>query len=231
MGLFTPDLNFREPEPPAKTLPKRLWQLLRDECTALLMLNLTFLLFCLPVVTIPSAIYALHRSCWLLVRNRGGGGMPAFRAALRRGQLGKAWAAFGLTLPLLAVSAYGCWFYLHAAAQNVLMLLPFAFCSLSVWVILLSAGYLYALLCAGRNLCRETLMQALGLAFLHPLRAAASALCHYLLPLLAILLLPPSGIYLVLIGFSLPCLLGCLFGQKAMDRLLGIGEQEPAEEG
>lgn len=230
MGLFTPDLDPREPEAPAKTLPRRLWQLLRDECSALLMLNLTFLLFCLPVVTIPPAIFALHQSCWLLVRGRGGSGMPAFRAALRRGQLGKAWAAFGLVLPLLAVAGYGCWFYLRGAGQNILMLLPFAFCSLSVWVILLSAGYLYALLCAGRGFGRETMMQALGLAFLHPLRAAAAALCHYGLTLAAILLLPLSGAYLVLIGFSLPCLLGCLFEQKAMDRLLGIGEESPEEE-
>lgn len=230
MGLFTPDLDPREPEPPAKTLPRRLWQLLRDECTSLLMLNLTFLLFCLPVVTIPAAIRGLHQSCWLLVRGKGGGGLPAFRAALRRGQLGKSWAAFGLTLPLLAVAGYGCWFYLRGAGQSVLMLLPFAFCSLSFWVLLLSAGYLYALLCAGRALGRETMIQALALAFLHPLRALASALCHYLLPLVTLLLLPLSGIYLVLIGFSLPCLIGCLFGQKAMDRLLGIDEEEAAEE-
>ena len=230
MGLFSADLEPREPEAPAETLPKRLWQLLRDECGSLLMLNLTFILFCLPVVTIPAAVWGLHQSCWLLVRGKGGSGMPAFRAALRRGQLGKSWAAFGLTLPLLAVACYGCWFYLNAAGQSVFMLLPFAFCSLSFWVLLLSGGYLYALLCAGQPLGRETLLRAVALAFLHPLRALASALCHYGLPLAAFFMLPMSGAYLVLIGFSLPCLLGCLFAQKAMDRLLGIGEEKATEE-
>lgn len=142
MALFEYDQEPGQSEAPAKTLPRRLWQLLRDECAALLRLNLLFCLFCLPVVTIPPAVFCLHKCCWQLIQNKPAGFFAAFR-------------------------------------------------------------------------------QALALAFLHPGRALAGAACHYGLPALAILLLPFSGAYLVLIGFSIPCLLGCLFAQKGLARVLG----------
>lgn len=220
MSLFDYDQDFGPAEAPAESLPRRLWQLLRDECAALLRLNLLFCLFCLPVVTIPPALYCLHQCCWQLIGNKPAGFWAAFRGALRGG-LGRAWGAFALSLPLLAFAGYGGWFYLGAAGQSPLLLVPFAFCMAVFWVVLLASGGLYALLCAGRPLGRDTLVQALALAFLHPGRALASAACYYGLPALAILLLPFSGAYLVLIGFSIPCLLGCLFAQKGLARVLG----------
>lgn len=220
MALFEYDQEPGQSEAPAKTLPRRLWQLLRDECAALLRLNLLFCLFCLPVVTIPPAVFCLHKCCWQLIQNKPARPLKAFGEALRGG-LRRAWGAFVLSLPLLALAGYGSWFYLNAAGQSPLFLLLFAFCSAVFWVVLLTAGGLYALLCAGRPLGRDTLVQALALAFLHPGRALAGAACHYGLPALAILLLPFSGAYLVLIGFSIPCLLGCLFAQKGLEQVLG----------
>ena len=206
---------------------KLLAHILRWHWWTLVKTNILFCLFCLPVVTIPPALYCLHKCCWQLIQNKPAGFFAALRETLRGG-LGRAWGAFALSLPLLAFAGYGCWFYLGAAGQNPLLLVPFAFCMAVFWVVLLASGGFYALLCAGRPLGRDTLVRALALAFLHPGRALAGAACHYGLPALAILLLPFSGAYLVLIGFSIPCLLGCLFTQKNLERVLG---QTPANAG
>ena len=74
----------------------------------------------------------------------------------------------------------------------------------------LASTYLYGLLCSGKSL-RDEAKSALLLGVAKPLRAVLAALCYYGMLLLAVLFFPLSGAYLLLIGFSLPCLLGTFY--------------------
>ena len=89
-----------------KHMLKTLWQ-----CVFPLMrLNLVFLLFCLPVVTIPPAVTALHAGCVDLIR---GEKCKVFRVFLKtiRHQFFQSWCIFLILGVLEFVSAFGAWFY------------------------------------------------------------------------------------------------------------------------
>ena len=129
----------------------------------------------------------------------------AFRRDWKRGYL-----AFLLTAAPLGLAGCGMWFYLSHAALNLLFFLPFLVCSTVFLMTLLSSGYLYGLLDSGKK-GKEAVGLALVLGVARPLRSIPAALCCYGLPLLAVLLFPLSGLYLLLLGFSLPCLLGNFF--------------------
>ncbi len=66
--FFQEDYTAQEPEEnlAEKTGGRRFLWVLGQETAAVLKLNLLFLLCCLPVVTIPPALLALHRSVWTL---------------------------------------------------------------------------------------------------------------------------------------------------------------------
>ena len=54
----------RERDPEAETMrssPRRFWELVRTEGAGLLLVNVVFVLTCVPLVTIPAAIFALNR--------------------------------------------------------------------------------------------------------------------------------------------------------------------------
>lgn len=197
----------RRPEPdegaPEKTGPHRFWELLLPELASLLKVNFLFVLTCIPVVTIPPALFALHRVVCGITHEE-----PAQRyfAAFKSGWKRAYGAFFAVALPM-ALAAYGGLFYLRGASDYFFLILPFALCAVIFWVAALSSSYLYGLLCGGGTL-KESIRTALMLAVARPLRGALAALCFYGLPLVAILFLPLSAVYLLLIGFSLPYLLG-----------------------
>lgn len=192
-----------------KSGPRRFLEVLQQEGAALLQLNLVFLLSCVPLATIPPACLALHR---ILRRMEAGEGVhcwrdywDAFRTAWRDG-----FAALLLTALPLAAAGYGMWFYLRFAASNPLFYLPFMLCSTVFLVTLLASTYLYGLLADGRALTRGALRLALVLGLGKPLRAVLAALLWYGPLLAALLWFPLSGAYLLLIGCSIPCLMGRL---------------------
>ena len=63
--LFQKDYNTPgpgiRPDEPEKTGPARLLQILQLEAGAIFLLNLLFLVSCIPVVTIPPAIFAMNQ--------------------------------------------------------------------------------------------------------------------------------------------------------------------------
>lgn len=218
--MFSPMDEFDpSPDEDEKTGPARFFQLLQAECASLLKLNLLFLVSCLPVVTIPLAVFALSEAVWGMVLERPdrrpGGYWSAFRQGGKR-----AYGAFFLTALPLGLAGWGAFFYLREAAKAPLLLLPFAFCTTVLFTVLLSSPYLYGLLYLGKSL-KEAARPALILGLGRPLRALLGALCCCGLPLAAILLLPLSGAYLVLIGFSVPCLLGCFLLRTVLGAVHG----------
>jgi len=208
--FFKSDYNdLLPPEPETNEAKKGIpcfFELLGRHCGALLKVNLLFLLGCVPIITIPLSLFAMNRVVRRMVLGQPVKCLKDYWESFRR-DWKQSCPAFLLTALPLGCAGYGMWFYLNHAASNPLFFLPFLVCSTIFLVTLLSSGCLYALLDSGRSL-KESLRLALILGIAKPLRTAPAALSYYGLPLLAVLLFPLSGLYLLLIGFSLPCLLG-----------------------
>lgn len=204
---------------PEKTGSARFFQIIQSECLSLIVLNLLFLVSCLPVVTIPPALFAAHQVVRKMVLDKPVSCWQDYRAAWKTGWK-RAYGAFAVTVLPMAVGGYGAVFYLRHARQFALLLVPFAFCAVIFLVSALSSTYLYGLLCDGRPL-KEAIRPALLLGVARPLRAVLAALCWYGLPLLAILFFPLSGSYLALLGFSLPFLLGSFYTRTVLKRFCG----------
>lgn len=211
--FFQSDYNdLMPPEPecgetvPKKTGPARFLELAGKQCAGLLVVNVLFLLGCIPVVTIPLSLFAMNRVIRRMVLDQPVRCFRDYWDSFRR-DWRQAYPACLLTAPLLGLAGCGAWFYLGCAASNLLFLLPFLVCSTIFLVTLLASGYLYGLLDSGKGV-REAVRLAVLLGIAKPLRAALAALSFIGLPVLAVLFFPLSGLYLLLIGFSLPCLLG-----------------------
>ena len=101
-----------------------------------------------------------------------------------------------------------------------LLLAPFVLCSTVFLVTALSSTYFYGLLTAGQGV-REALRLALPLGMGRPGRGALAALSVYGTLAAAVLALPISAIYLLLIGFSVPCLLGNFFIRTVLKQFGG----------
>ncbi len=206
-----------DPDEPEKTGVARLAEILSLECVTLVKLNLLFLLSCLPVVTIPPAIFAMNQVVRMMVLDQpvtlGYHYKTAFRTHWRRG-----YAAFLITAVPLSLSLCGMWFYLSRAMAQPVLFLPFMLCSTVFLLTLLASTYFYGLLTTERSV-RECLRLSLILGAGRPLRAVLAALAVYGMLLFSVLEFPLSGIYLLLIGFSGPCLLGGFFIRTVLKRL------------
>ncbi len=206
------DNQFTEPVPgngidggPEKTGMARFLEILSGEYATVIKVNLLFLLTCLPVITIPLAIFSLHHVSCRMVQGRTAYYWETFRSCWRR-----AYAAFALTALPLVMSAVGGWFYLQRAGTQPLFFVPFLFCSTIFLVVLLSSGYFYSLMGTDMGVGDCLRLGAL-LGVGRPLRAVLGALCGYGFTLAGILAFPISLVYLVLVGFSLPSLLSNFF--------------------
>lgn len=207
-----------DPNAPEKTGIARFVEILQLECVTLVKLNLLFLVSCLPVVTLPPALYALHAVIRRMVLDQPVDCFHHYRTAFCTGWK-RTYGAFFLTALPLVCAGFGAGFYLRCAAENPLFFLPFLLCSTILLVVLLSSSYLYGILTLDRPL-REAVRLALMLGIAKPLRAVLAALCSYGLLLVAVLEFPLSAIYLLFIGFSVPCLLGQFFLRTVLKQYL-----------
>lgn len=209
---------------PEKTGTALFWVLIKDQLAAVLIANVMFLVACIPVITIPPALFALHTVMRKIVLGErvscGRDYFSAFRQGWKR-----AYGAFCLVAVPLGISIYGAGFYLRSAAEYPLLLIPFVLCTTVFLVTMLASTYLYGLLCGGKSLA-EGVKTALLLGVAKPLRAIFAALCYYGLPLLAVLFFPFSGAYLLLLGFSLPCLLGNFYLRTVLRHYSGGAEDQ-----
>ncbi|NCE65757.1 DUF624 domain-containing protein [Pseudoflavonifractor sp. 524-17] len=206
-----------DPNAPEKTGMARFVEILSLESVTLFQLNLLFLASCVPVVTIPPAIFAMNCVVRSMVLDQ-----PvdlfyhyrtAFRTFWRRG-----YGAFFITAVPLVLGGYGAWFYLSRALAQPLFFLPFLLCSTIFLLTLLASSYFYGLLTTKRRIW-QSLRLAVILGAARPLRAIVSALCVYGTLTAAVLEFPLSAIYLLLIGFSIPCLLGNFFVRTVLKQV------------
>lgn len=197
------------PDAPEKTGVARLVEILQLECVTLFKLNLLFLVSCIPLATIPAAVFAMNQVIRRMILDQTVDCFYHYRLAFRACWK-QAYAAFFLAALPLFCAGFGAAFYLLRAESNFLFLLPFMICSTVFFVTMLVSPYLYGILSTGRGV-RESLRLALPLGLGKPARAAISALCVYGSLAVSLLAFPISLGYLVLIGFSAPCLLGNFF--------------------
>lgn len=206
-----------EPDEPEKTGMARFIQILSIECATLIKLNLLFLLGCLLVVTLPPALFAMNHVVRKMVLDQPVTCFYDYKQAFRR-HWKRGWAAFLLTAVPLVLSGCGMWFYLSRAMAQPVLFLPFMLCSTVFLLTLLASPYFYGLLTTERSV-RECLRLSLLLGAARPLRGVLAALSVYGTLVFALLEFPISGLYLLLAGFSLPCLLGHFFIRTELKRL------------
>ena len=206
-----------DPDEPEKTGLSRLAEILSVECVTLVKLNLLFLAASLPLVTLPPALYAMNRVVRMMILDQpvtlGYHYKAAFKSGWKRG-----WAAFLIVAVPLSLSLCGMWFYLSRAMAQPVLFLPFMLCSTVFLLTLLASTYFYGLLTTGRSV-RECLRLALILGAGRPFRAVLAALSVYGMLVFAVLEFPLSGIYLLLVGFTAPCLLGGFFIRTVIKQL------------
>ena len=204
--FFQQDYETPEPELPKATGPRLFFRILGQETASLLLLNIIFLLSCLPVVTIPPALLALHQVVRRMLTGKAVRSWSQYWEAFRQGWK-RAYGAFALIALPMAAAGYGAWFYLQLVSINPVGYLPFVFCAVVFLIALLASSYLYGLLADGRKLTKGTVLLALRLGLGKPLRTVMAAAGWFGMLAAGILWLPLSGAYLFLIGFSVPCLL------------------------
>lgn len=182
----------------------------------LLLVNLLFILCCLPIVTIGPAVVALHKVCCCAVRDRAYD-LPAvfwrsFRQNLRLG-ICLTFALFPLLIWLFSNTL--------AAARN--QNLPIMIALFSATLLITSfSGYLFVLV--GHTALSP--MQLLRNAFILMLAGRQYSIAGSFLSsaffLLQFLYLPQSIPIVLLIGFSLIAYNTCFFTWKIVDRYLFI---------
>lgn len=202
---------------PEKTGPARFWELIKEELAAVLIVNPLFLVTCVPIITIPPALFSLHAISHKIIEDKAVSCVRDYFTAFRQGWK-RAYGAFFLTFLPMGAAGYGAAFYLRQAAEYPILLAPFVFCTTIFLVTMLASAYLYGLLCRGKPL-RDAIRPALLLGVAKPLQALLASLCYYGLPLLAALFFPISGAYLALLGFSLPFLLGNFYIRTVLRNL------------
>ena len=145
MKLFSPDSKFM-----------RAMSTLGD----LLVLNLVFLVCCVPLVTIGPAVAALYTAAFRIVRDTGGRPVKmffqAFRQNLRRG--------IGLWLLLLLVGAavaLDIWLFATFAGALRFLVVPFG---ILLVLVLFTAGYAFPLLSQFDDTVKGTIKNALFLS-------------------------------------------------------------------
>lgn len=222
--------NNQDADLPEKTGAARFWELIKDELPVVLIVNVLFLVTCIPVITIPPALFSLHMVVRKIVLGKSVACSRDYFGSFRRNWK-RAYGAFCLTAVPMGIAGYGAVFYLRRAAELPVLLAPFTLCITVFLVTTLGSTYLYGLMCEGRSL-RDAAKTAMLLGVARPLRAVLAALCYYGTTTLAVLYFPISGMYLLLIGFSLPCFLGNFYIRTVLKRYCDseeISEEIPDE--
>lgn len=224
---------YRPPREKAPVGPARYLGSLFSSLGGLLLVNLAFLLCCLPVITIGPAMVALCRVCCNVLRGRTDALLSAFWKEFRR-DLKRGVALTFTALPLLAWSAAATLAALEKQELPALTVL------LAFLVMLVSfCSYLFLLVANTELSPLDLLRNSFILMLAGRQYSLAGAILTILLFGVQMLLLPRTLPILLLIGFSLVSYNSCFFAWKIADRYLftpyysahpeeGVGEGYPS---
>lgn len=116
--LFPKGNTFKrsEEDMSEKTGPARFWELIKGELATVLIVNLLFLITCIPVITIPPALLSLHMVMHKIVLGRSVSCVRDYFAAFKQSWK-RAYGAFFLTVVPMGIAGYGGIFYLRNTAE------------------------------------------------------------------------------------------------------------------
>lgn len=150
-GLTLFQRSYSRPGPGIpKNAPKKrgvalYMEILLREFGEMVKLNLLFLLFCLPIVTIPAAGTALCRVTLSMVRDRPRFLWAEFRNSFT-GNFRKSTIVGTLWLSGVAVVGYTIWFYTAAAQEYPILYILLAAAALMLIVVVMAGQYLFPLI-------------------------------------------------------------------------------------
>ena len=188
----------------------------------LVILNLLWLLFCIPVFTIGASTAAMYRVTLNLVRGEGGGVIRSFWASFKLNFKQGVLLFLILLIPTLLV-IYEVWMYLSGAvAQSIWM--GAVFCLPALLVSLISA-YVYPLLAQFDNTIRNTIKNACLLAIGNLPYSLVMAVLNLAAPLLLIFATEfflRTCIFWILIGGALVAMLNSYLLRKIFKKYFDL---------
>lgn len=215
----------------AKDAPKkkgivRFLDTLWREFFSLLKLNLLFLLFCLPVVTIPAALTAMSKVTVMMVRDENCFLWHEFWNAFKR-DFGRSLLG-GIAILLAAgIFALSTWFYYMLSQMNWLFIILAAASACMLLGAYFTSMYFFPMLATVELPTGKLLKNSLILGFTCFKRTLPGAFFCLLLSFCGIGLLPFSAPFVFLIQFSLVSLIGSFWVITPIeDKILGIKQTE-----
>ena len=174
-----------------------------EKLLPLIVLNLLFLLTCLPVVTVSAGWTALCSACQGLLLDE--------KQPYRR-----FWSSFRANfLPSLllgviffagpAAILYGCWFYFHLSEGAGIAVAISCFCLICSYLLWCAGSFAFSMQARVKLRLSALLKNAFTLIFRCPRLALGWLLLSFVLTAAVILLLPYSFPWLALLGAALPC--------------------------
>ena len=165
---------------------KHLFKTLWARVFPLMRLNLCFLLFCLPVITIPAAVTALHAGCVDLIRGERVEVLSLFLKTVRK-QFFTSWAVLLFLLVPCVLAIFNAWFYFSRASEQLLLFVPGIAMSAIAVILLLMLPYALTMLARVNLNIRKTIKNAFLLTFLNLPFSVCSSLLILLILVLSIL--------------------------------------------
>lgn len=177
-----------------KHMLRTLWQCVYP----LVKLNLCFLLFCVPVVTIPPAIAALHAGCVDLIRGKKVSTFKLYLHTIRK-QFFSSWAVLLILLVPFVMAVGNAVFYFNRIGEQPLILVPALVMSAIAVVIFLMVPYAATMQARVALNIRKTVKNAFLLTFLN----LPFTVCSSLLILLILVLSMMYWIYALPLTMSI----------------------------
>jgi len=210
--LYNPPEASKDFTPPALGI-RRFFYLLRTQLGKLVFLNLLFILFCIPIVTIPASIAALNHVILLLVRNGECSIWKDFKDEFKTSFL-KGIVIGGVGLAIFALLGYTIWLYnslnfdLSIFAVTVLIAL--------IIFLLIYLDYLFVLLGFFDMPLKALFKNAALLAIAEPLCTLKLLIPRMLFGLTLFYFMYTFPIYLILL-FSIMQLAKCNIINRVLD--------------
>jgi uncharacterized membrane protein YesL len=182
---------------------------------SLIALNVMYVVFCIPLVTIPGASVAMMKCVGRMLDDEDFSLFGTFFTALKS-EFFKTLAAGWLMLLLFVGALFGALFYWSADAQ--IMLIPAVFCV--IFAVLLFSAYnnLICMLANVRLPFGALMKNAFLLLFTRPLHGIAASCVALLILAVCTWWFPRSIPVLILIAFSVGALVACFGVRDAVEK-------------
>lgn len=204
---------------PPKTGLALLADVVRREWWMLIELNLLFILFALPLVTLPAAQVAASRVTVLMLQDRSVYLWRDFWEAFRV-RFWRATILGVIAIAVIAVGGYAMFAFIQAAKTSIIFVLPLVIAASTTVFAIITTVYALTLLALSDRPVSTVLRFALLGALVRPLPVLAALAAVAVLWILHIVLYPASLFMPAVLNFSFGALILTLSVHQAATRLL-----------